>query len=61
MNLIEWDYNGDGLFEEALNNVNQISLVYDKAGTYYIGLRVTDDEGQIGSVLEEITVLDKVF
>ena len=58
LTLIEWDYNGDGSFEEVFNNVNPISLVYDFTGAYYIGLRVTDDEGQIDTVLETVTVIE---
>jgi hypothetical protein len=58
--LIEWDFNGDGIYENVLNNVNPILLVYDSTGTCYIGLRVTDDEGQINAVLETIIVIDQV-
>jgi hypothetical protein len=58
--LIEWDVNGDGSFEDVFNNINPILLVYDYSGTYSIGLRVTDDEGQINTVFETITVIDEI-
>jgi hypothetical protein len=54
--LIEWDINGDGIYEIFLNNEDPIYPVYEKAGAFLIGLRVTDDEGQINSVNETIIV-----
>ena len=56
--LIEWDFNGDGIFENIFDNVNPYLGVYDNTGTYYIGLRITDDEGQIGTALETVTVIE---
>ncbi len=58
LTLIEWDINGDGIFEDVVNNVNPISYLYRSTGTFYIGLRVTDDEGQTNKVLETVTVID---
>jgi hypothetical protein len=58
LTLIEWDINGDGIFESVVNNVNPISYLYKITGTFYIRLRVTDDEGQTDTILETITVLD---
>lgn len=54
--LIEWDWNGNGNYE--LININPYIGSYDNAGTYHIGLRVTDDEGQIATAFETVTVID---
>ena len=56
--LIEWDVNGDGIYENVFDNVDPFLEVYDSTGTSYIGLRVTDDEGQIGIVRETITAIE---
>jgi hypothetical protein len=53
--LIEWDVNGNGIYE--INNVNPFFGAYKDVGTYHIGLRVTDDEGQIGTALETVIVI----
>jgi hypothetical protein len=53
--LIEWDINGNGNYE--ISSVNPYHGAYIYSGTYKIGLRVTDDEGQIGTVLEIVTVI----
>jgi len=54
--LIEWDVNGNGIYE--IDNVNPFLGAYNVAGTYHIGLRVTDDEGQIGTALETVIVIE---
>ena len=54
--LIEWDWNGNGYYE--ISNINPYPGAYIKTGTYYIGLRVTDDEGQIGTAFETVTVIE---
>jgi len=53
--LIEWDVNGNGAYE--IDNVNPFFGAYKDVGTYHIGLRVTDDEGQIGTALETVIVI----
>ena len=57
--LIEWDINGNGNYELPI--VNPYPHVFDDIGIHYIGLRVTDDDGQIGTVLEEIIVEEKII
>jgi hypothetical protein len=54
--LIEWDINGDRIFDNMFNNIDQIFPVYDDPGEFLIGLRVTDDEGQITELYETIIV-----
>jgi hypothetical protein len=54
--LIEWDWNGNGNYE--LININPYIGSYNDAGIYNIGLRVTDDEGQIATAFETVTVID---
>ncbi len=53
--LIELDVNWNGIYE--FNNVNPFFGAYKDVGTYHIGLRVTDDEGQIGTALETVIVI----
>lgn len=53
--LIEWDWNGNGNYE--LIGINPYAGTYTSAGTYHIGLRVTDDEGQIATAFETVTVI----
>jgi len=40
--LYEWDWNNDGIFDET---GLQKSHSWDETGTYYVQMRVTDDEG----------------
>ena len=54
--LIEWDINGDGIFDNMFNNIDPIFPVYDDPGEFLIGLRVTDDEEQITELYKTIIV-----
>ena len=53
--LIEWDVNGNGNYE--IININPYPGAYINTGIYQIGLRVTDDEGQIGTAFETVNVI----
>lgn len=51
----EWDLDGDGVVEtEGLT----AEAVYERAGTYRVGLRVTDDDGASATSTQEVTVLE---
>jgi hypothetical protein len=54
--LIEWDIDGNGIYDSVFNNINPIFHVYDDPGEFLIGLRVTDDEEQITELYETIIV-----
>jgi len=54
--LIEWDWNGNGNYE--LIGINPYPGTYTSTGIYHIGLRVTDDEGQIATAFETVTVIE---
>ncbi|MCX6644872.1 MAG: PKD domain-containing protein [bacterium] len=42
--LFEWDWNNDGAYDETGENVNH---TWTEPGTFFVQLRVTDDEGQV--------------
>ncbi|MDQ4015948.1 MAG: PKD domain-containing protein [Thermoproteota archaeon] len=48
-----WDFDGEGSGE---SNEQTVSHTFDEAGSYNVGLTVTDSGGQIGSDSMEITV-----
>ncbi|MCX6647663.1 MAG: PKD domain-containing protein [bacterium] len=48
--LFEWDWNNDGTYEET---GEEIEHAWNEVGTYYVQLRVTDEEGQTDT-LEEL-------
>jgi hypothetical protein len=58
--LYEWDYDGDGTFDEASATSLTTHHVYVDPGTYTATLRVTDDEGGLGTDDRTITVNVKV-
>src|SRR6185503_19582527 len=51
---IEWDLNGDGVYGDALGTNAQ--QVFPVAGTYTVGLRVTDIDGVVSTVTKTLTV-----
>ncbi len=46
--LYEWDYDGDGAFDDSGPAMSQTDHVYSTKGTYPARLRVTDNEGATG-------------
>ncbi len=50
----EWDWNGDGVFDESAATVYP---TYDAVGTYYVQLRVTDDEGAFDLLDEPLEIV----
>lgn len=51
----EWDFNGDGQFEES-RDAPQIVHLFDESGPATVTLRVTDERGGQGTVSKAISV-----
>ena len=52
----EWDLDNDGAFDDS--NTPTASLVFPAAGTFSVGLQVTDDDGARNSAVVSIPVLE---
>jgi PKD repeat protein len=52
----EWDLNGDGTYETSTGTTPKTSTSFAKAGTYTLGLRVTDNDGATGTTTRQISV-----
>ena len=52
----QWDLNGDGVFKDAAGAV--VTQVYPVAGTYTVGLRVTDTTGLTDVAFHSVVVHD---
>jgi PKD repeat protein len=52
----EWDFDGDGTYETDAGTAATTSHTYAEAGTYPVGLRVTDDDGATDEVSHDVTV-----
>ena len=53
--LYEWDLDNDGLYDDATGVTADFST--PTAGTYTVGLRVTDDDGAIDTDVATVTVI----
>jgi len=51
----EWDFNGDGQFEESLESASLVHL-FDESGSHTVTLRVTDQQGRQATVSKALTV-----
>jgi PKD repeat protein len=51
---MEWDFNNDGFYDDATGD--NPTRTFFLAGTYRIGLLVTDDEGETDTVTKDVTV-----
>jgi PKD repeat protein len=54
----EWDLNGDGTYETSTGSTPTTTTSFATAGTYTVGLKVTDSDGAIDSKTEQISVGD---
>jgi hypothetical protein len=54
----EWDADGDGVFEVSTGTSPTTTTSYAKAGTYNVGLRVTDAGGATGTTSVPLKVTD---
>jgi PKD repeat protein len=52
----EWDLNGDGTYEKSTGSTPTVSTTFASAGTYTVGLRVTDSDGAVGTTTRRIEV-----
>lgn len=55
--LYEWDFNGDGRYEQRLSAA-ATSWLYDEPGKYRVSLRVTDNGGAAAVGTKELEVAD---
>lgn len=53
----EWDFNGDGRFDEA-KTAPTATRLFERAGEWRINLRVTDNRGATGSLSKIVKVTD---
>ncbi len=51
----EWDFDGDGIYDEDTGPVSGTSVTYEQAGSYNVRLRVTDNGGS--SVISGIVTI----
>jgi hypothetical protein len=54
----EWDADGDGVFDVSTGSSPTTTTSYAKAGTYNVGLRVTDASGATGTATVPLKVTD---
>ncbi len=54
LSSLSWDLDGDGLFGDG--SEAQIRQPFPKAGTYDIGLQVTDSDGTVSTVRKQVVV-----
>ena len=53
-----WDFNGDGIYDDSSNTDPAISTIYTHAGVYNAAMGVLDDDGNIGTDVRVVTVLN---
>ncbi|MDP7265223.1 MAG: PKD domain-containing protein, partial [Candidatus Thermoplasmatota archaeon] len=56
----EWDFDGDGNYEQELSSYESVYGEYAEDGVYYPSLRVTDDKGDFANDSVKITVLNRL-
>jgi PKD repeat protein len=56
----EWDYDGDGTYDEGSQSSMMTFHIYDEPGVYSATLRVTDDHGTFGTDSRTVTVREMV-
>ncbi len=54
--LFEWDFNGDGIYDQSSTHTGEAVYTYTVAGTYNASLRVTDDLGKSATDKVMVTV-----
>jgi outer membrane protein assembly factor BamB/protocatechuate 3,4-dioxygenase beta subunit len=55
--LYEWDWNNDGTYEEYHTNPSA-TISWSQPGNYPVRMRVTDNQGKTGKIIQTITVGD---
>ncbi|NWH05408.1 PKD domain-containing protein [Desulfobacter latus] len=54
--LYEWDFDGDGIYDWSSVSSPDTTYTYPDEGEYTAGLKVTDNDGMIGTATVDITV-----
>ena len=57
--LYEWDWDGDGTYDETNSEPTGMGAQYTLPGTYDVGLRVTDNEGLTDTTTLTVTILSQ--
>ena len=54
----DWDFNGDGRFDQTTEGVNTTSFIYDVPGVQQVAVQVKDKDGNQATFAKEIQVKD---
>lgn len=54
----EWDFNGDGTYDQTTEGQNEVSYIYEAPGLQNVGVRVEDQDGNAATFNKEIQVND---
>ncbi|MDX6671503.1 MAG: large repetitive protein [Solirubrobacteraceae bacterium] len=50
----EWDLDGSGTYATDTGNVSTLPHTFNASGTYPIGVRVTDDQGVVSTIVQQV-------
>ena len=59
--LYEWDFDGDGIYDETSSSAGTTTQVYEVADSYSATLRVTDTEGATSIASKTIVVITSIY
>ena len=55
--IFEWDFDGDGIYDNSCGSCGNIQHSYNEAGIYSATFRITDSNGATGTDTRIITVI----
>jgi dipeptidyl aminopeptidase/acylaminoacyl peptidase len=55
----EWDLDGDGIYETASGSTSYIYQTFASAGPRTVGVRVTDNDGDVSRTTATLTIIDR--